>query len=72
MSLLSITYQKEYDRAANPPNENRLKLQHGLMRKKDTDYKKILTPKQYERYYQRELRIRQIENRVYPEGRQPL
>ncbi len=69
---VSLKFQRDMDDAAVPDYANRGKKQHPLMRQKDADYKAILTPRQYEQYYRRELIIRQNDNDHHYDGnRQP-
>ncbi len=69
---ISLDYQRNMDKAAQPDYATRGKRQHPLMRQKDAEMKAILTKKQFDKYYRRELLIRQSENDKHYEGdRQP-
>jgi hypothetical protein len=66
---ISLDYQRNMDKAANSEDKNTgKKIQHQLIRLKDSDLKAILNKKQYDKYYDRELIIRQRENEHLYEG----
>jgi hypothetical protein len=66
---LSLAYQEQMDKAADGPNKTT--AQAKLMKKKDADYKAILTKEQYKKYYNREQLIRKQEKVVYKGKHQP-
>src|SRR3954466_6546338 len=65
---ISLNYQREMDKATEPDYSKRGRKQHELMRKKDADLRGILTKNQYDLYYRRELRIRQVQNERHYDG----
>jgi hypothetical protein len=73
ISKISLSYQLNMDKAAQPDNKNgKEKTQKKLMQKKDADLKALLNKEQYARYYRREKEIRRIANIQHPPGRQPM